>query len=356
MYWLIFYYPISLTFLEIANRIIYNTPLERVKKLNCHWKYTFWVWFVDMVIDFMGVKMNDNYNYWSKSELSYEKASEKLMEKLLLENPKRIIRSGYPQQQLHTDETVSNICNILTQKGKCNVIKLHNCFHSYKAYMKIAKYPKTYYQDTLFEKSYEHFWCLQLLAPYVSGKYIDIASEHSPLSDIAMKLYGSNWFSQDIMYKEGIHGNRIGCDATSIPFKDESVDGMCATCSIEHFEGDADTLFLLEAERILRIGGKLVIAPLYLAQIPFTITDPINSVDNVNFDKIGEICFIPNWGNRHGRWYSPETLLERLITPAKNMKFTVAVIDNEKDIHKSIYCKFILIGEKKANKNVIGKF
>ena len=67
-----------------------------------------------------------------------------------------------------------------------------------------------YYRGNQVEKSLEHFVALELLQVARGDVFIDIASEHSPFAEIVARLKGATTFSQDIMYPEGVVGNRIG--------------------------------------------------------------------------------------------------------------------------------------------------
>ena len=103
----------------------------------------------------------------------------------------------------------------------------------------LTRYPE-YYRGNLVEKTLEHFISLGLLQVAPGDVFIDIASEHSPFAEIVARLKGATTFSQDIMYQEGIVGNRIGGDACAMPVSDGFASKACLTCSLEHFEGNAD--------------------------------------------------------------------------------------------------------------------
>ena len=214
-----------------------------------------------------------------------------------------------------------------------------------KAQYKV-KYPK-YYANNFYEKTLEHFICYKLMSLQKSDDFIDIASEHSPVVEIFNDFWGCNSYSQDIMYKSGIHGNKIGSDASKIPVPDNLFNGAIATCSIEHFENDSDIKFMAEMERILSPGGKIVIVPLYLYSKDACQTDPTYSVPgNVKFDDGVEVHCAKYWGNRHARFYSAKSLFKRLIEPNKNMNFKVFILKNPEEIDKSVYCQFVLLGVK----------
>jgi ubiquinone/menaquinone biosynthesis C-methylase UbiE len=134
-----------------------------------------------------------------------------------------------------------------------------------------------------------------------------------------------------------------------IPVENGFFNSILVACAIEHFENDSDMKFVKEASRILKSHGKILILPLYLHNNPFYVTDPTFSVPgNVNFSENLNIHCIKNWGNRQGRFYSPQTLHNRLIEKnSNNIEFKVIYIKNFNKIDPSIYCRFALLGTKK---------
>ena len=103
-----------------------------------------------------------------------------------------------------------------------------------------------YYGGNQVEKSLEHFIALELLQVSGGDVFIDIASEHSPFAEIVARLKGATTFSQDIMYPDGVIGNRIGGSACALPVPDGFASKACLTCWLQHFEGDGDTRLFLE--------------------------------------------------------------------------------------------------------------
>jgi SAM-dependent methyltransferase len=241
---------------------------------------------------------------------------------------------------------ISCICDKLEQTGiSPQYLELSKV--EYEAYLSKAGYNESYYRDNFLEKSLEHFICYKLLELSENDVFVDIASEQSPFADIMHRLTGCTSYMQDIMYPLGISNNRIGGDAANMPVKDKCFSGASATCSLEHFEGDSDIRFMQEMSRVLNSGGRIVICPLYMYPTDCYITDPVMAISgNVPFDA--PVFCIENWGNRHARFYSPETLVRRLITPNPSMKFEILVLKNPDEFSDPIhcYCRFILIGEK----------
>lgn len=181
--------------------------------------------------------------------------------------------------------------------------------------------------------------------------YIDIASTaNSPYQEI-IKLLGNSptIYTQDLVFPPGINGYRLGGSAADLPLPDASVDAMTLHCSFEHFEGDADIGFVQEAGRVLRPGGRVCIVPLYLGKYAFVLCDPAWA-PNLSVSPDTVIHFLPRWGERHGRFYSPETLLQRIIEPSKAAGLTARVIHftNIAEVDPSCYTHFSLILEKSS--------
>ena len=246
-------------------------------------------------------------------------------------------------------DCISYLCSEIKKTG----ISLKEYYvdrEDYNQYVKNAQYKtkySDYYTDNFFEKTLEHYLCYRLLGLQKNDRFVDIASEHSPVGEIFSRLTGCDSYSQDIMFEKGIHDNRIGSDASKIPVPDSFFKAAIATCSIEHFENGSDIGFMKEISRVLDRAGKCIIVPLYLYYKASCQTDPLYSIPgNVTYDDDVDIYCAKGWGNRHGRFYSVSTLIERLIKPNKKMKFELYLLKNPEEIDHSIYCRFFLVGER----------
>ncbi|WP_342679597.1 hypothetical protein [Methanofollis sp. UBA420] len=278
----------------------------------------------------------------SPGKLSFEKSIEILKERVQNQIAIGAINNTGPK-------CTSAVCEGLKDLGipvdTLYISRLQYLLYIFRAEYK-RRYPN-YYFDNFYEKSLEHFLSYKLMDLKKGDNFIDIASEHSPIPEIFHRLTGCTSYSQDIMYDSGVHEYRIGCDAADIPVQNGFFKGAIATCSIEHFETDSDIRFMNEIGRLLVQGGKVVIVPLYLYSEEACQTDPIYAVQGrVQFDSNAVVYCTKDWGNRHGRFYSPGSLYARLIKPNKNMSFKVHILDNPEVIDDSVYCKFILEGTK----------
>jgi hypothetical protein len=204
-----------------------------------------------------------------------------------------------------------------------------------------TRYPN-YYSGNLREKSLEHYLCISFLNLKAKDIFVDLASENSPIPEIYHRLTGATTFSQDIMYSPGINGNQIGGDACSMPVPDGFASKAALTCSIEHFEGDADTRLFIELSRVIEPGGMVFVCPFYIFTEAATQTDPkVSLTSQVKFDQGTTIYCAEGWGNRHARFYSPQSFKERIMNPVKDkFKFDFYYLINAPQVDPSVYLRF----------------
>lgn len=199
-----------------------------------------------------------------------------------------------------------------------------------------------YYADNRREKSLEHYLALRLLDLGRDDVFIDLASEHSPVPEIYQRLTGADCYRQDIMYPPGMRGKRIGGDACAMPVPEGFATKAALTCSLEHFEGSADTRLFAELARVLQPRGRVCVIPFYLFTEAAVQTDPTVSVpSHVPFDCGATIYCVQGWGNRHGRFYSPLTFLERIVRPVRRQfRFDFYHLSNASALDPSVYARF----------------
>jgi len=219
---------------------------------------------------------------------------------------------------------------------------------AYRAYVERAEYRRKYreyYAGNQVEKSLEHFVGLTLLGVKKDDVFVDLASEHSPVPDIYRALTGCTSYRQDIMYPAGIDGDRIGGDAAALPVADGFFTKATLTCSLEHFEQDADRGLFRELARVLRPGGKVCVAPYYCYEELAVQTDPVMSVPaEVPFDEGVPVHCAAGWNNRHGRFYSPKAFRERIMASvAGKMRFDFFHLVNAHEVDPTVYLRFAVV-------------
>jgi len=264
-----------------------------------------------------------------------------------LREPK--IKSWVPHDDLGIQEGVIKEL----KKNDFNVIKFEINVSDYKHYMSKAGYHKFpgYYDGgkagKFIEKSLEHYLAAKLLNLSKDDVYIDIANADAPSLEIYSKLYGCTVYRQDLIFSEGIHGNVIGGDAANMPVKDEFATKMALHCSFEHFEQNSDKGFIKEANRVLKKRGKLCILPLYLFNQYAIQTDPsVLSKRGMAFESDAILYCAKGYENRHGRFYDVLHFVDRIRNNQGDLKLTIYVVQNEKEIDQSCHVKFVAFFEK----------
>lgn len=196
-------------------------------------------------------------------------------------------------------------------------------FEDYLSKADYLKHHPSYVQkfgDRWRGKALEHFITFSLIKPNPNGVYLDVAADVSPSSEILSRVYGvRRAMMQDLNYPAGVHGDKIGSNAADIPLDDESVNGVISHNSWEHFEGVSDILFLAEAARLLRPGGKLCITPLLFSEEVQVVTSPKywrtkyrNAQDFPNFDPRAEVVIDDAIKQRQIKSYSVKALRDDL--------------------------------------------
>ena len=167
------------------------------------------------------------------------------------------------------------------------------------------------------QKGLEHFLGAALLGLEAGQVCLDVASQHSPAPEIYARLHGVVTYTQDLAYPPGLHGRRIGGNASALPLPGGFADAIVLHNAFEHFEGDADTAFIREAARVLKPGGRLCIVPLLLFTEHCIQTDPVALIGAPPpFDAGATLWAARGWRDRHGRFYDAARLRSRLLDHA----------------------------------------
>jgi len=150
------------------------------------------------------------------------------------------------------------------------------------------------------------------------GVFIDIAAAVSPFYKVVKKIYPeAAVYQQDLLYENGINGIKVGGNAVHLPMGDNTVDFMTLHNSIEHFEGDADTEFILECARVLKKGGQVIILPIFLEKEPVQYVNPTINPSGLIKDQRTKTIYV--YGHpRFMRHYSGDTFSKRILLPAKD--------------------------------------
>ena len=222
-----------------------------------------------------------------------------------------------------------------------------------KEYYEIIDFYKNF-GDVSIEKPLEHYITMKFLNLTKNDIFIDIASASSPWANILNNHLGNKAYSQDLVFKDGINGSKIGGDASNMFVCDNFADVLTLHCAFECFQGDSDINFIKETGRVLKKGGRLGIVPLYLDSIYFVKTGPRYDKRKVNIEKEARwIWRDDQWDNEpFSRHYSPEMLKKRIYDNINKLKVEIIHFTNLDEIIKEypgqrIYCNFMF----KAIKN-----
>lgn len=264
---------------------------------------------------------------------------------------KTILKGHISGEHLENPELDDILVENLRQSG-IEVDNFNIDTEGYRQYIQTTEYPISYYgggkdpAQNFIEKSLEHYVSLSFLQLNPHSTFMDIAAATSPFSEIIKeKTPISISYKQDLIYPKGIQGNQVGGDASHIPLANNSIDGATLHCSLEHFEGQSDSLFIQEMERILKPQGRLVVLPFYLA---YQYTNHIDPVFNLlrghkvqlDDDSRMQLRYAP-WKQFFSRHYDPQALHDRLLSKAPHLRLKIYQVTNFKEVDKSCYLRFI---------------
>jgi ubiquinone/menaquinone biosynthesis C-methylase UbiE len=198
------------------------------------------------------------------------------------------------------------------------------------------------------EKIFEHFIAYKFckLDKFNRGDvYVDIACSGSPWAKI-LREKGYEAYAIDLKENKQFEGLEyyIQADAKKTNFHDSAVTACSLQCAYEMFIGYDDQLFLNECNRILRVGGKAVIAPLYMHTHHCGYSSPEyfrkGYADAGAKEYLRKDCS----GIPFSRKYSASLLQERILNHIERlgMKYELLRVDNKEKFGQGIYCHFIL--------------
>jgi hypothetical protein len=224
----------------------------------------------------------------------------------------------------------------------------------FESHLRSFAYPRAYAAGSLDEggnrenKLLEYFLSLEILDVQPGQVVIDVASEYSIFPTVVRQLYGGKVYRQDLIYPEGIHGDRIGGNAAAMAVSDGFADALVLHNSFEHFEGNADAGFVAESWRILRPGGAVLIIPVFVTEEHTIVTDPLTDRDGVVWDPGARVVELPGWHNRFGRFYDAAALEQRVLAPARRLGYELELLHfvNVRDVHPLATTHFAVLMRK----------
>jgi hypothetical protein len=194
-------------------------------------------------------------------------------------------------------------------------------------------YPRTF-GDFRHKKLIEFFISFKILSPDGGHVFMDAAGG---ANSYLAKLPCKRKVLQDIRVPDSTRAvlgpgvDYIEGDAGSIPLPDGSVDRISCHHSFEHFQGDSDSSFIGEVQRLLAVGGKCCIVPLFLANRYAEITDRVSlgfKFDPASRRVIDPTALIPGgeYSGNYARVYSVEALQRRVIRGLDLSRFSVTIL------------------------------
>lgn len=164
--------------------------------------------------------------------------------------------------------------------------------------------------------------------------YIDVAAQDCPFAFFVQNRFGCQVYRQDLYYmSKGIHGADIGGNASRIPLRAASVSKMSLHNSLEHFEGRSDIKFFREAQRLLRVGGKLLVVPLFIG-------DEYSTVKDAGWVDRDGVKHLWGPGARFARWYDLPQFKARVLDNSKELAVYVYHVENAAEIDPSCFPYF----------------
>lgn len=219
------------------------------------------------------------------------------------------------------------------------------------SWLKKADFPKKYvnsYAEGFIEKALEHYVGSKLLDLNTDDILIDVGASNSPWFEIAERMYGCKTYALDLTFPKGINERNIGADATAMPLPEGFASKIALHCAYEMFEGNADIDFIAEAKRVLSLGGKVIIIPLYLDNIFHVESAPFTDRRNIDYQGAVRV-WRDNWFRsrvRFARIYSTRAFLERVVSNLNGLDLKIYYIQNEIEISTNCYLKFAAVFEK----------
>jgi len=193
----------------------------------------------------------------------------------------------------------------------------------------------------------EHYLTFKHLNISNDDTYIDIAGSGSPWAKILNKR-GIKSYRLDLAYKTGIHSIDIGVDAADTKLPRGFASVLSSQCAYECLMGDADVLFIKEADRILNERGRVGIIPLYLEDTYFVSTSPYCDQRKVKIEpEAKRVWRDDEYKVPFSRHYSPESFYKRIFSRIpKEMTGKILHFRNLDEVMKHypgqrVYCFFL---------------
>ncbi|MFC2005134.1 methyltransferase domain-containing protein [Chloroflexota bacterium] len=227
-------------------------------------------------------------------------------------------------------------------------------FNQWLHEVNFTKYYSEAYGEAFTEKALEHYLSSKLLDLNNKDVFVDVAAASSPWYDLVEKRYKCKSFAVDLNFPKKDDPRLIECDATNMPFDDETIAKIALHCAYEVFENDTDIKLVKEANRVLIRGGKMVILPLYMNSSYYILSSPKANRKGIAYGKAKRVWRDDKYPLRFSRHYSVEAFKERVAYHKGELDLKIFCLANEKDMKLQqddlIYVKFAACFTKKQTK------
>ena len=183
------------------------------------------------------------------------------------------------------------------------------------------------------KKPLEFFGTWRLLDPRPEDVFLDAAGGVFTYLD---RLHVRQRYLHDLEIGPALRerlGPGVGyleSDAAAIPLPDASVDKISCHHSFEHFEGDADSGFIAEIQRLLRPGGRACILPIFIGDAYYEVTTHF-TLRGKRYDPAARLLLDPTaqvpGGNGYARIYDPAALRRRVLDRVDRREFSVEIVE-----------------------------
>ena len=155
------------------------------------------------------------------------------------------------------------------------------------------------------------------------GYLARLACKRRLLQDIRISQSTRDQLGPGVEYIEG--------DAGAIPLPDKSVDRISCHHSFDHFQGTSDSTFIKEVQRLLTMGGRCCIVPLFIVDRYSEITDKLSlkfKFDPRSLRVIDPTASLPGGkpSGHYARTYDGRAFQQRILQHIDTSRFRVAVL------------------------------
>ncbi len=193
----------------------------------------------------------------------------------------------------------------------------------------------TKYGDPYFKKLIEFYVSFTLLNPQPTDAMLDAAGGYETylhLMDCTEKYMQDIVITENIRRHVGAGIHFLECDVSHVPLPDGCLDKISCHHSVEHFQGNSDTRYVCEVQRLLKPKGACCILPVFIADQYVELTDEFTFERHYDarsrclIDPTASLPGGKNSGN-YARIYDLQAFQERVLNAIDERLFKVDIIE-----------------------------